>query len=58
MTEYPIQIRSLTLWGFRDRMQLIDYLFAGGQLKTGMLVAINAEKVLNAERDAVLKKFA
>lgn len=48
-------IRGLSLWGFRDRTEFVDYLFAGGRLKTGTLVAINAEKVLNAERDAALK---
>lgn len=51
------KIRGLTLWGFRDRTQFIDYLFASGRLKTGTLIAINAEKVLNAEQDAVLKSL-
>ncbi|AHF73029.1 putative UDP-N-acetyl-D-mannosaminuronic acid transferase [Candidatus Sodalis pierantonius str. SOPE] len=51
------QIRGLALWGFRDREEFIDYLFAGGRLKTGTLVAINAEKVLRAERDAALKQL-
>lgn len=51
------QIRGLTLWGFRDRAAFIDYLFNGGRLKTGTLVAINAEKVLSAERDFALKQL-
>ncbi|RWR02764.1 UDP-N-acetyl-D-mannosaminuronic acid transferase [[Pantoea] beijingensis] len=46
------QIRGLTLYGFRDMPQFLDFLFAGGRVKTGSLVAINAEKVLTAESDA------
>lgn len=51
------QIRGLVIWGFLDQAEFIDYLFAGGRLKTGTLVAINAEKVLSAERDAALKQL-
>jgi len=51
------QIRGQTLWGFRNQPQCVNYLFADGAVKTGCLVAINAEKVLNAERDAVLAQL-
>lgn len=51
------QIRGLTLLGFRDQRQCVNYLFADGAVKTGCLVAINAEKVLNAERDAMLAQL-
>ncbi|GAB2949457.1 lipopolysaccharide N-acetylmannosaminouronosyltransferase [Hafnia psychrotolerans] len=42
-------IRGIDLWGFRDMDQFIDYLFAGHRVKTGALVAMNAEKVLATE---------
>ncbi|WP_342754452.1 lipopolysaccharide N-acetylmannosaminouronosyltransferase [Pantoea sp. MBD-2R] len=42
-------IRGFTLWGFRDMSAFIDYLWQENSLKTGTLVAINAEKVLTAE---------
>ncbi|KQN60286.1 lipopolysaccharide N-acetylmannosaminouronosyltransferase [Erwinia sp. E602] len=45
------QIRGLSLAGFRDRAQFVDYLNQGGELKSGTLVAINAEKVLTAEEN-------
>jgi len=47
-------IRGLVIWGFLDQRQFVDYLFGGPRVKTGCLVAINAEKVLSAERDAPL----
>jgi UDP-N-acetyl-D-mannosaminouronate:lipid I N-acetyl-D-mannosaminouronosyltransferase len=43
------QIRGFTLLGFRDMPAFLDYLYQGQTLKTGTLVAINAEKVLTAE---------
>lgn len=49
------QIRGLNLWGFIDIIDFIDYLFSDGRVKTGTMVAINAEKVLYAEQDAMLK---
>ncbi|NDL64371.1 lipopolysaccharide N-acetylmannosaminouronosyltransferase [Acerihabitans arboris] len=48
------RIRGLVIWGFHEQRQCVDYLFAGARVKTGTLVAINAEKVLASERDAVL----
>ena len=47
-------IRGIRLWGFRDMAHFIDYLFAGRQVKTGALVAINAEKVLTIESNPEL----
>ncbi|TKI03892.1 lipopolysaccharide N-acetylmannosaminouronosyltransferase [Martelella alba] len=55
VTQYLI--RGLTLWGFRDQQQCVDYLFADGRVKTGCLVAINAEKVLRSERDPALARL-
>ena len=55
VTQYVI--RGLAIWGFRDQQQCVDYLFAGGRAKTGCLVAINAEKVLKAERDPALAEL-
>ncbi|MBK4727822.1 lipopolysaccharide N-acetylmannosaminouronosyltransferase [Pantoea agglomerans] len=48
------QIRGIMLSGFRDMAQFVDYLNQQGELKTGTLVAINAEKVLTAEADAAV----
>ena len=42
-------IRGLQLNGWRDMQQALDYLFAGGEIRQGTLVAINAEKVLTSE---------
>ena len=47
-------IRGISLWGFRDMAHFLDYLFAGHQVKTGALVAMNAEKVLTVESNPEL----
>lgn len=47
-------IRGHNIWGFKNMAHFLDYLFAGGETKTGTLVAINAEKVMIAEKDAAL----
>ncbi|QLK59453.1 lipopolysaccharide N-acetylmannosaminouronosyltransferase [Enterobacteriaceae bacterium Kacie_13] len=47
-------IRGISLWGFRDMTHFLDYLFAGHQVKTGALVAMNAEKVLTVESNPEL----
>ncbi|MGV3345772.1 lipopolysaccharide N-acetylmannosaminouronosyltransferase [Enterobacteriaceae bacterium LUAb1] len=43
-------IRGITLYGFDSMPHFLDYLYINGTLKTGILVAINAEKVLAAEQ--------
>lgn len=43
------QIRGFVLLGFSDMVGMLDYLCREGEVKTGTLVAINAEKVLTAE---------
>lgn len=48
-------IRGIDIWGFRDMAQFLDHLFADGELKSGTLVAINAEKVMTAEQDKPLR---
>lgn len=42
-------IRGINLCGFYDMDHFINYLFSEPQVKTGSLVAINAEKVLTIE---------
>lgn len=55
-TTAPIYaLRGLQLIGWRDMQHALDYLYAGGQLKQGTLVAINAEKVLTAEDNPQVK---
>lgn len=51
------QIRGLSLCGFRDIPQCLTYLCDNGQIKKGLLIAVNAEKVLAAENDASLHKL-
>lgn len=48
------QIRGLTLSGFADMAQFVDYLYQQGGPISGTLIAINAEKVLSAEADAAV----
>ncbi|HEY0210699.1 lipopolysaccharide N-acetylmannosaminouronosyltransferase [Acerihabitans sp.] len=55
IAQYPI--RGLVIWGFRDERHCVDYLFADGRVRTGTLIAINAEKVLTSERDAALAQL-
>lgn len=50
-------IRGFSLLGFSGQQQCIDYLFADQKVRTGTLIAMNAEKVLNAERDPALKSL-
>lgn len=45
-------LRGLSLVGFADQAAFIDHLAAGGRWQPGMLVAINAEKMLTRESDA------
>jgi UDP-N-acetyl-D-mannosaminouronate:lipid I N-acetyl-D-mannosaminouronosyltransferase len=49
------RIRSVDVLGFRDENEFIAELFAGDTVKTGVMVAINAEKIIISERDPVLR---
>ncbi|MFS1538621.1 MAG: lipopolysaccharide N-acetylmannosaminouronosyltransferase [Candidatus Phlomobacter fragariae] len=44
-------IRGHLIWGFHDITHFLNYLFSDQQVKSGTLVAINAEKILIAEQD-------
>ncbi len=46
-------LRGFEILGFRNLAHCVDHLFANG-LKTGILIAMNAEKLINAEQDTVL----
>lgn len=48
------ELRGFSLWGFRDMAHCMDFLFDGGRVKQGTLVAMNAEKILKAEEDPAL----
>ena len=50
-------IRGINLCGFYDMDHFINYLFDGPQLKTGSLVAINAEKVLTMESQPAIAEL-
>lgn len=55
-TEAPVYtLRGLQLIGWRDMQHALDYLYAGGVMKQGTLVAINAEKMLTVEDDAQVR---
>ncbi|WP_318368377.1 lipopolysaccharide N-acetylmannosaminouronosyltransferase [Enterobacter sp.] len=55
-TEAPVYtLRGLKLIGWRDMQHALDYLYAGGVMKQGTLVAINAEKMLTVEDDAQVR---
>lgn len=51
------QIRGITLHGFASMAQCVDYLFPGGKIRRGTLVAINAEKVLTAEENPEVRQL-
>lgn len=50
-------VRGFDIWGFRDMAQVLDHLLSSGPVKTGTLVAMNAEKLLKAEDDAALREL-
>lgn len=50
-------IRGHLIWGFHDITHFLNYLFFDQQVKSGTLVAINAEKILTAEQDRDLNAF-
>lgn len=52
ITTVPVyKVRGLELLGWRDMHHALDYLYDGGKLKQGTLVAINAEKILTMESE-------
>lgn len=55
-TSAPVYaLRGLKLIGWRDMQHALDYLCADGKIKSGTLVAINAEKMLAIEDNAEVK---
>ncbi|WP_312348468.1 lipopolysaccharide N-acetylmannosaminouronosyltransferase [Leclercia sp.] len=50
-------LRGLKLIGWRDMQHALDYLCAGDGIKTGTLVAINAEKMLTLEDNAQVREL-
>lgn len=57
-TDIPqYNVRGFEIWGFRDMAQALDHLLSRGSVKTGMLVAMNAEKLLKAEDNAALREL-
>lgn len=55
-TDAPVYtLRGLKLIGWRNMQHALDHLYAGGALKQGTLVAINAEKMLAVENDAQVR---
>ena len=55
LTAPTYTLRGLELIGWRNMQHALDFLYAGGNLKQGTLVAINAEKMLTLEDDAEVK---
>ncbi|ADO50469.1 lipopolysaccharide N-acetylmannosaminouronosyltransferase [[Enterobacter] lignolyticus] len=57
-TSAPLyDLRGLRLIGWRDMQHALDYLCAGGTMKHGTLVAINAEKILTIEDNAEVRQL-
>ena len=57
-TSAPVYaLRGLQLIGWRDMQHALDYLCADGLIKSGTLVAINAEKMLAIEDNAEVKSL-
>ncbi|MCU6667457.1 lipopolysaccharide N-acetylmannosaminouronosyltransferase [Enterobacteriaceae bacterium H4N4] len=55
-TSAPLyDLRGLKLIGWRNMQHALDYLCADGRIKTGTLVAINAEKMLTIEDNAQVR---
>lgn len=50
-------IRGYLICGFYDRIHFLNYLFLDQQVKSGSLVAINAEKILSAEKNIDLNEL-
>jgi len=50
-------LRGLQLIGWRDMQHALDFLFADGQMKSGTLVAINAEKMLTLEDNPEVRQL-
>ncbi len=50
-------LRGLKLIGWRDMQHALDYLCAGNEIRTGTLVAINAEKMLTIEDNAQVREL-
>ncbi|GAA2688046.1 MULTISPECIES: TDP-N-acetylfucosamine:lipid II N-acetylfucosaminyltransferase [Actinosynnema] len=50
------ELRGVGVLGYRDRQHLLDDLFDGGTPRAGLVVAINAEKVVVSERDPELRR--
>ncbi|MFD1803862.1 lipopolysaccharide N-acetylmannosaminouronosyltransferase [Mixta tenebrionis] len=50
-------IRGITLQGFTDMSACLDYLCPDGEVRSGTLVAINAEKVLTYENNPALRQL-
>lgn len=50
-------IRGFDISGFKDMPEMLGYLCQAGSVKTGALVAINAEKILTAETNSQLAEL-
>lgn len=55
--EPQYQIRGIALYGFKHIAQFLDFLFHGKQVRPGTLVAINAEKILAAEKNPEIRQL-
>lgn len=47
----------MSLYGFRSVKQFAEFLLPPDKPRRGMLVAINAEKILSAEKDPLLQEI-
>lgn len=50
------ELRGIEILGYRNEKELVDELFDGAGTRTGIMVAINAEKVVVSERNPALRR--
>lgn len=55
LAQAPYQIRGIPLYGFVSVDECVDFLLSAKQIRSGMLIAINPEKILTAEQNPALK---
>ena len=56
LTDTPqYRIRGVDLYGFDNMSSAVSFLMPSQSVRSGILVAINAEKILTAERDEGLR---
>lgn len=51
------EIRGINILLARNQTEFVDFLMSKGQLKTGKLIAMNAEKLVMSEKDPEIRQL-